>query len=118
MEWLKKAFAVSGSQTPPSPEELQLVDSLAAEIVNRGMEVPAIAFLELARPLRSISLQGLYSAAPFIGALYTQDKLETLQKFLSRSDSIDRLCDLIESKTDQKSEPVGASSATASSATL
>src|SRR5262245_23668031 len=58
-DWLKHAFAIDRSFSP-TDEELQLAERLCREIIRRQLVVPALAFLEMSRPLNSLGAQAVH----------------------------------------------------------
>lgn len=108
MDWLKHAFAVNPPLPDPAPEQLQIVEQLCGEIVRRGLATPALAFLEMSRPLNYLGAQALYFWGPFLSALFAGPAHQHLAAFLERRDAIDRLCQRIEELEQQsrkKSQP-------------
>ncbi len=119
MNWLQHAFDTSGPEHPPTPAELELVEKLSHELVRRRLALPALVFLEMSRPLNTLSAQALHFFAPLL-SMFTgpaPDKTppapdnspasppppkpparhELLAQFLERPDSITILSDRIES---------------------
>ena len=66
MNWLQHAFDTSGPEEPPSPAQLELVEKLCHEIVRRRLALPALVFLEMSRPLNTLSAQALHFLAPVL----------------------------------------------------
>ena len=116
MNWLQHAFDTSGPDEPPTPAQLELVETLCHEIVRRRLALPALVFLEMSRPLNTLSAQSLHFLAPmlsmFSGPRAADASLpsptdaapiqkppaahELLAQFLERPDSVGFLCDRIE----------------------
>jgi hypothetical protein len=110
------AFDTSGPDEPPTPAQLELVEKLCHEIVRRRLALPALVFLEMSRPLNTLSAQALHFLAPmlsmFSGPRVADVSLpsppadapiqmppaahELLAQFLERRDSVGFLCDRIE----------------------
>ena len=124
MNWLQHAFDTSGPDHPPTPAQLELVEKLSHELVRRRLALPALVFLEMSRPLNTLSAQALHFLAPVL-SMFTGPAPETappsaaasptnatpptdptppkplaphelLAKFLERRDSVRFLCDRIE----------------------
>ena len=109
MNWLQHAFDTSGPDEPPTPAQLELVETLCHEIVRRRLALPALVFLEMSRPLNTLSAQALHFLAPML-SMFSGPKTETpadttpnppaahelLAQFLERRDSVGFLCDRIE----------------------
>ncbi len=83
MQWLKHAFAIE-PQGPadPDPEQLVLLDRLCREIVKRRLTTPALALLEMSRPLNYMSSQLLHFLAPLISAVSNAQGHRRLADFL------------------------------------
>lgn len=118
MNWLKHAFDTSGPDEPPSAAQLELADKLCHEVVRRGLALPALVFLEMSRPLNRLSSQAIHFLAPVLGMFKNNsseqnspavdtppesipDKPaathELLAQFLERPDSVEYLCQRIDS---------------------
>ena len=118
MNWLKHAFDTSGPDEPPSAAQLELADKLCHEVVRRGLAIPALVFLEMSRPLNRLSSQAIHFLAPVLGMFKNNsaeqnspavdtppesipDKPaathELLAQFLERPDSVEYLCQRIDS---------------------
>ncbi len=103
--WLRHAFAVESSQDPVTPDQERVVDTVAREVVRRQLTTPAVAFLEMSRPLNFITAQALHFLAPAISVLTTTADHEVLASFLERRDSLDRLMFRID-YWEQQSQPI------------
>jgi hypothetical protein len=68
MDHLRHAFAVD-TEPRDGPVLPDLLERLARRVVERRMEAPAIAFLEMVRPLNLIGSQVAWAAVPFAGLL-------------------------------------------------
>ena len=119
MNWLQHAFDTSGPAEPPTAAQLELVEKLCHEVVRRRLALPALVFLEMSRPLNTLSAQALHFLAPMLG-MFSGPKSEKseppattpdaspsppekpaaahelLAQFLERPNSINHLCDRIE----------------------
>lgn len=96
-EWLKHAFAVE----PPGPaepddEQRAVVERLCVEVVSRRLATPALAFLEMSRPLNYLGAQTLHFLGPIISAVMNGQEHRALAEFLECRGSIDYLCRRIE----------------------
>lgn len=103
LNWLRHAFAISSVQEM-SAEEERVVDRIAQEVVRRQLAVPALAFLEMSRPLNFVAAQTLHFLAPVLTVLTTSAEHETLAHFLERRESVEILGQRIEAweaKADQ-----------------
>ena len=93
---LQHAFAVNSDDAAPTSGQLILLDRLASELDRRGMTTPAIAFLEMSRPMNYISAQALHMLTPVVSALTDARGYEEFIKFLERRDAIDMLIERLE----------------------
>ena len=106
--WLQNAFAVETHRQPPTDAESAIIERVAKEVVRRGMTVPAIAFLEMARPLNYLGSQTMRFFEPIVNVLLDPEDYSTFAEFLERRDAIDRLCERIQ-KCDEQQEKAIAS---------
>lgn len=101
MRWLKHAFAVDPpGPAEPSEEQRAAVETVCREIIRRRLVTPALAFLEMARPLNFLGSQALHFLGPFLSVLGEQQAApeahKHLAQFLERRGSIDYICARIE----------------------
>jgi hypothetical protein len=94
--WLKHALAVDAGPIDPTPEQAEMVDRLAREVVRRGMTVPAITFLEMTQPLNFVAAQTLHFFQPLLSAVFDVRKQQQFAEFLEHRGSIDFICRAIE----------------------
>jgi hypothetical protein len=97
MNWFRHAFALD----PPGPleptvEEREVVERLCRILARRRMQTPAIAFLEMSRPLNRVAAQVLYFFHPVASLALTGDDYNRFAQFLEKSGSIDYLCRRLE----------------------
>lgn len=95
IRWLKHAFAVERDFSP-TEEELQLAERFCKEIVRRELVVPALAFLEMSRPLNSLGAQALHFFTPVLSVVFTPEQCRHIAEFLERRGAIDWLCNRLE----------------------
>ncbi len=93
---LKHAFAVDAV-----PDELrgglpEPLERLANGIVDRGMEMPAIVFLETVRPLGFLANQGLIAAWPLARITAKQEDYRQIAEALEDRQTIGDLVSRIE----------------------
>jgi len=80
-----------------TPEEIDLMQRIAAKIVDRGMTVPAILFFESVKPLNYIGSQALVFLEPFMSAILKSVKdYDTFRKMMEKRDNVERLLQKIE----------------------
>ena len=94
---LHNAFSSGSAFSPPSEEQLQLVDRLAREIVRRRMTTPALTTLEMSRPLNFLGAQAMHFFTPVVSTMFDAKTYELFAKFLERRDAIDVMIERIES---------------------
>lgn len=109
MNWLRHAFAVDPpGPIEPSAAQRPIVDRVCAEVVRRGLATPALAFLEMSRPLNALAAQTLRFLSPVLAVLVTADERRGFADFLERRGSIDYFCRRIEEldrRASQQQEP-------------
>ncbi len=95
-DWLRNAFAVNPQQEAPTEEQRELLKTISREIVKRGMTAPALAFLEMSRPMNFLGAQAMHFFAPLLTTIFDARGYEQFSLFLERRDSIDLWCEQIE----------------------
>lgn len=95
-EKLKHAFAVDTHPHPPTPAERELVERVAQEIVRRQMTAPALAALEMSRPLNYLGAQALHFCAPIASLFVDAAEYQRFARFLERRDAMELLAQRIE----------------------
>lgn len=73
-----------------------LIDKVAKKIVDRGMSVPAILFLESVKPLSFLGSQLLVFLNPMIQAVLNLKEYDELTKMLEERENVERLIVRIE----------------------
>jgi hypothetical protein len=81
---------------PSALESEALLDQLAAAVVQRRLETPAVFFLELNRPLAFLAGQAAHVLTPFFAPLVGISKMREVSRLLDNPRSIDRLLERIE----------------------
>ncbi len=102
-QWLRNAFAVDDGPLEPTPEQADLVDKLAKEVVRRGMTTPALAFLEMSQPLNYVASQAMVFFAPMISALTDSRGHTILAELLEHRGALTYICSRIELQSTNKS---------------
>jgi hypothetical protein len=105
MNWFRHAFALDPpGPAEPTEAERSIVDRLCQEVVRRQMTAPALAFLEMSRPLNFLAANAIHFFSPLLSVLVTGDEHRRFAEFLERRGSIDYLCRRIE-ELDRKPAP-------------
>jgi hypothetical protein len=86
----------------PNQDDSVLIDSIAAAVVRRGMETPAVLFLELNRPLAFLYSQGLHFATPLLGVFASPEKVSRVAHLLDCPDKVEQLIARIEALAHEK----------------
>jgi|SRR5579872_5533589 len=82
---------------PLDPEERdRILQKVADGIVRRGMETPAILFLEMNKPLSFFASQGLIVMSPFVAPFIGFENVQIATRVLEDRDNIERLIRRIE----------------------
>src|SRR5713226_1494824 len=95
---VRHAFAVDPEGQPLSPEDVTLLERVAATVVERGMATPAILFLESVGPMNFLGSQALHFFTPIIEVVFPPRDVERVALLLERRDTLSRLGAMIENK--------------------
>jgi len=82
------------------PEEL--IEAVARKVVQRRLEVPAVFFLEMNKPLSFIMGQSLLVAMPFLAPILGIQRVEQLSQLLQDRENVDRLIERIEELSQER----------------
>ena len=94
---IRHAFAVEPEGQPLSPEDVALLERVAATVAERGMATPAILFLESVGPMNFLGSQALHFFTPLLEVVFPQRDVERVAFLLERRDTLSRLVAMIES---------------------
>lgn len=83
-------------------ERDRLIEKVAAGVVQRRMETPAVLFLEMHKPLTFFASQGLIMASPFVGPFVGIENLRVVSKLLERRENVERLIQRIEELAEER----------------
>jgi hypothetical protein len=78
-------------QSPLEAEENAVLDKLAHKVVDKGMAVPAILFLESVKPLNYIGSQMMVFFEPIVQTVFNFKDYSTLRTTLEKRHSIEIL---------------------------
>jgi hypothetical protein len=81
-----------------------LISKLAIKIKQRKLEVPAILFLEMHKPLANIAGQAAVVFSPFLIAFVGFDKVNDYSRLLSKRENFERLIRLLEQAETEPSD--------------
>jgi hypothetical protein len=87
-------------------ERDRVLDKIASQVVGRGLETPAILFLEMHKPLTFMASQGLVVTSPLLAPLIGFERVHTVSRLLEDRSNVERLIRRIEDLTMQKRTPV------------
>lgn len=91
-----------------SAEELdEFIETFARQVIKRGMAVPAVMTLEMAKPLSFIGYSALSAFSPLLEAIVDPKKMARMRAVLACRKNVDRLIERIEqigSETDKPKE--------------
>ncbi len=95
--WLKHAFAIDPpGPAEPTPRQIEVIDRLCLEVVKRRLTTPALAALEMSRPLNFVTAQAIHFFDPLIASVTDADGHREFAKFLEHRGSVDHLARRIE----------------------
>jgi len=95
---MRHAFALEPEGQPLSPEDVALLERVAATVVERGMATPAILFLESVGPMNFLGSQALHFFTPLLEVVFPPRDVERVALLLERRDTLSRLGAMIENK--------------------
>jgi len=107
IKWWRSSKRASAAGAPPpepgrTPEDEQLLERLAVQVVRHRMTVPAILFLESMKPLSFVGSQALYFFEPMVRALFAVPEYERFAALLERRDTMEALLVKIEARDDEE----------------
>jgi len=83
-----------------APEDLALIDRVAARVVELRMEVPALLTLETATPLSVVAGQAMVFFEPFVAALLRLSDYRHFARLVERREALETLARRIELLSD------------------
>ena len=96
-EALRHAFDLKGPHGPLEQEDLDLLDRLAAKIIQRRMAMPAVLFLQSVQPLNAIGSQAMVFLRPFVtGLFFKLAEYDRVAAIMERREGISALISAIE----------------------
>lgn len=99
MGWLKNAFAIQKPEAVVlTPRQEEILDRLAAKVVEWRMSVPAVLFLESVKPLNYIGSQMLVFFSPIVNGLFTIKDYDDFVALMEERGNVELLLKKIEAK--------------------
>jgi len=93
-----------GADDDLSPQDRdRMIEELARKIVNKGLETPAILFLEMHKPVAFVASQSLLMAGPFLAPLFGIEGVNRYSRLLGDRDNVELLIRRIEDISVEKS---------------
>ncbi|HXH61780.1 MAG TPA: hypothetical protein VNI20_10535 [Fimbriimonadaceae bacterium] len=91
-------------------ETAELISKVADEVHKRKLEVPAILFFEMHKPISRLAGNAMIFFAPFIAPFVGIDNVHNYSRLLMESSNVERLIQEIEDReSESKSEEAQAS---------
>ena len=90
------------SDVPLEERDRELLDRLAARIVELKLETPAILALESARPLALLVSQAMFFFQPFAQALFRLPDYQRFAGLVERREALEELTTAIERHVDRR----------------
>lgn len=81
-------------------EAEELIAKMAHEIRRRKLEVPAVLFLEMHKPLSYVGSQAAIAFAPFLVPILGFDRVNDYSRLFAKREYVERLLCAIEAKDD------------------
>jgi hypothetical protein len=82
-------------------EREQLLDKAAHEILKRKMEMPAVMFLEMHKPLANVGAHAMLAFSPFLVPFVGFDNLNNYSRLLAERGNVERLMQKLEKHGDE-----------------
>jgi hypothetical protein len=83
------------------PEDVELLDRLAARVVELRMEVPAVLTLESGKPLSVLAGQAMIFFEPFVQSLFSFPDYRRYAGLIERREAIETLIVRIEERAER-----------------
>ncbi len=85
-----------------APEDLALLDRLAARVVELRLETAAILALETARPVSLLASQAMTFFEPFVQAMFRMPEYRRFAALVERREALEALARRIEERADAR----------------
>jgi len=74
----------------------EMIDSIARKVVGRRLEMPAVLFLDMHKPLSFIASQAMLVGMPFLGVMFGAQAVADVSKLLKDRENVEALIARIE----------------------
>ena len=95
-ETLKHAFALEPAEQESHTGLPHVLERLAATVVEKKMETPALLFLETMTPLNFLGSQFMYATMPFVQLFSTSDDYHEIARALENRKTVRLFAERIE----------------------
>ena len=95
---MKQAFSLERYEEPLTDQERRLLQRIAATIVRRRLETPAVFVLESAKPLNYLGSQAMAFFEPVVRGLFAATDYGRVRRILERRQSVECLLQEIENR--------------------
>lgn len=95
---LQQAFSLERYEVPLTGQERRLLEKIAAAIVRRRLETPAVFVLESAKPLNYLGSQAMAFFEPVVRGLFAANDFGRVRRILERRQSVECLLQEIENR--------------------
>ena len=93
---LQQAFSLERYEEPLTDQERRLLEKIAAAVVRRRLETPAVFVLESAKPLNYLGSQAMAFFEPVVRGLFAATDYGRVRRILERGRSVECLLQEIE----------------------
>ena len=88
----------SENHPDPDPKDLEMIEMVAAKVVELRMAVPAILFAESSKPLSFVGSQMMYFFEPFVKAFLKGDNYTRFAALLEDRANVERFLQAVENR--------------------
>ena len=85
-------------------EERELIDTLARKILEKGLETPAVFFLEVSKPLSFVASQAMIFLGPLVQAVLPWKNYRKTAELFEKRENVERLIQAIEAGSKKKND--------------
>ncbi len=80
------------------------LEPIADRIYRAGLSIPAIFFLELHKPLTTLTHTSVSISAPLVEPFFGQQRFKSIMQFLESRESAEQLIQLLEQRLENKAK--------------